>query len=308
MKTLHITIIALLSITLLSSSVVYANPDLIAELEAKIAELEAKITELQEDKQNKNDRIAELRDKLKAKTNQTENQDTKLQAKLDKKNAVIAELEETIDNKDAKIKHLKEKVDRKIDNKNQKLDAMKAQMGEASNAEQIGTWDLLTVYSQHDYENISTILDHVKIEIWDHHYKYDDDNDFIPDIIFSNTTTFHYNTDGYYRDGLDLCFNDNVNATLHILKTDSLSHSPFDTHVNWTLVGEYDLEWVRYGNWGDNCFVESDPIELPVGHIWWFISDGHNQMDLESTNGFGIADKIQRSDMITKLPKYVTIP
>ncbi len=170
MKTFNITIIALLSITLLSSSVAYADSHeedmrmngpiqnstgsvtddmmeewpiviqlraMIAELEAKIAELQedkqkknAKIAELQEDKQKKNAKIAELRDKLKAKTSQTENQDVKLQDKLDRKNAKNAELEDALDNKDAKIDHLKEKVDRKIDNKNEKLDAMKAQMSE----------------------------------------------------------------------------------------------------------------------------------------------------------------------------------
>ena len=136
MKTLHITVIVLLSITLLSSSVAYANPDLIAELEAKIAELEAKINELKEDKQNKNAKIDELRDKLKSKNNQTENQDAKLQAKLDKKNAKIAELETALDNKDAKIKHLKEKVDRKIANKQEKVGAMKVQMGEMMTEDQ----------------------------------------------------------------------------------------------------------------------------------------------------------------------------
>ena len=152
MKTLQITIVALLSITLLSSSVAYAEDmmedgpiqnstnhvyedmtddnetmeewPIVIQLRAMIAELEAKIAELQEDKQNKNAKIAELRDKLKAKNNQAENQDAKLQAKLDKKNAKIAELEEIIDNKDAKITHLKEKVDRKIANKQEKVGAM----------------------------------------------------------------------------------------------------------------------------------------------------------------------------------------
>ena len=159
MKTLNITIIVLLSITLLSSSVVYAEDmmddkpiqngtspvndgmmtednetmeewPIVVQLRAMIAELEAKIAELQEDKQKKNAKIAELRDKLKVKTSQTENQDVKLQDKLDRKNAKIAELEAALDNKDAKIDHLKEKVDRKIDNKNEKLGAMKAQMNE----------------------------------------------------------------------------------------------------------------------------------------------------------------------------------
>ena len=157
MKTLHITIIALLSITLLSSSVVYAEDmmedgpiqnstnhvyedmtddnetmeewPIVIQLRAMIAELEAKITELQEDKQNKNAKIAELRDKLKAKTNQSENQDVKLQDKLDRKNAKIAELETALDNKDAKIKHLKEKVDRKIANKQEKVGAMDEKLG-----------------------------------------------------------------------------------------------------------------------------------------------------------------------------------
>ena len=152
MKTLQITIIALLSITLLSSSVVYAEDmmddkpiqnstspvyedmtddnetmeewPIVVQLRAMIAELEAKIAELQEDKQKKNAKIAELRDKLKAKTNQSENQDVKLQDKLEKKNAKIAELEDVIENKDAKIDHLKEKVDRKIDNKQEKVGAM----------------------------------------------------------------------------------------------------------------------------------------------------------------------------------------
>ena len=124
MKTLHITIIALLSVTLLSSGLVYADPEIIAQLEAKIQELTDKL-------QNKNAKIDELRDKLKVKTNDIE----KLENRLDRKNAKNAELEDALDNKDAKIKHLKEKVDRKIDNKNQKLDAMKTQMGEMQSSE-----------------------------------------------------------------------------------------------------------------------------------------------------------------------------
>ena len=144
MKTLHITIVALLSITLLSSSVVYANPDLIAQLEAKIAELEAKITELKEDKQNKNAKIAELRDKLKTKNSQAENQDVKLEAKLEKKNAKIAELEEIIDNKNAKIDHLKEKVDRKIDNKNEKVGALNEKMSDMKDEMRI--WESTSDY------------------------------------------------------------------------------------------------------------------------------------------------------------------
>ena len=164
MKTLHITVIALLSITLLSSSVVYAEEmtedgpiqnstnhvyedmtddnetmeewPIVVQLRAMIAELEAKIAELKEDKQNKNAKIAELRDKLKAKTNQTENQDEKLEAKLEKKNAKIAELEAALDNKDAKIQHLKEKVDRKIANKQEKVGTMKGQMDEMMTEDQ----------------------------------------------------------------------------------------------------------------------------------------------------------------------------
>ena len=129
MKTLQITIIALLSVTLLSGGLVYANPDLVAQLEAKIAELEAKIQEYKDKLQNKNAKIDELRDKLKVKTNDIE----KLENRLDRKNAKNVELEETIETKNAKITHLKEKVDRKIDNKNQKLDAMKVQMSEMIN-------------------------------------------------------------------------------------------------------------------------------------------------------------------------------
>ena len=155
MKTLHITIIALLSITLLSSGIVYAEDmtehmtekdqiqnstnsfneemeewPIVVQLRAMIAELEAKIAELQEDKQKKNAKIAELRDKLKAKNNQAENQDEKLEAKLEKKNAKIAELETALDNKDAKIAHLKEKVDRKIANKHEKVGALNEKMSD----------------------------------------------------------------------------------------------------------------------------------------------------------------------------------
>ena len=124
-KTLHITIIALLSVTLLSGGLVYADPQIIAQLEAKIAELEAKINELKEDKQNKNAKIDELRDKLKAKNNQTENQDVKLQAKLENKNAKIDRLE----NKIVKLEEIIDRKDSKIDRKDTNVDKKKEKLG-----------------------------------------------------------------------------------------------------------------------------------------------------------------------------------
>ena len=160
MKTLNITIIVLLSITLLSSSVVYAEDmmddkpiqngtspvndgmmtednetmeewpivvqlrAIIAELEATITGLETKITELKEDKQNKNAKITELRDKLKAKNNQDENQDVKLQAKLDKKDAKIDRLE----NKIVKLEEIIDRKDSKIDRKDTNIDNKKEKL------------------------------------------------------------------------------------------------------------------------------------------------------------------------------------
>ena len=160
MQTLQITIIAILSITLLSSSVVYAEDmmedgpiqnstspvyedmtddnetmeewpiviqlrAMIAELEATITGLETKITELREDKQNKNAKIAELRDKLKAKNNQTENQDVKLQTKLENKNAKIDRLEDKI----VKLEKIIDRKDSKIDRKDTNVDNKKEKIG-----------------------------------------------------------------------------------------------------------------------------------------------------------------------------------
>ena len=183
MKTLHITIIALLSITLLSSSVAYANPDLIAELEAKIAELEATITgletnvtELKEDKQNKNAKFDKLKDRL-------ENKIAELESKVDNKNTKIAEFEEIVETKDAKIDHLKEKVDRKIANKQEKVgiaqDDLNAQSSEIESLKatlQNQTAIIESMKTQMsemtDYEtdwiHVETILNNMKLE-WDQH-------------------------------------------------------------------------------------------------------------------------------------------
>ena len=142
MKTLQITLIALLSVTLLSSGIVYADPEIIAQLEAKIAELEAKIVELKEDKQKKNAQIDELRDKLKTKTKQIDNlndrldnQKAKFETKLDKKDVKIDKLENKIVKLEDIIDRKNSKIDRKdtnIDNKKEKLAIMQSQLDSKS--------------------------------------------------------------------------------------------------------------------------------------------------------------------------------
>ena len=131
MTTLQITIIVLLSITLLSSSVAYANPDLIAQLEIKIAELEAKINELKEDKQKKNAQISKQADKIAELKEEKQNKNAiidKKDAKIDQLENKIVKLEDIIDRKNNKL----DRRDASIENKNEKLDDMKAQLNSTS--------------------------------------------------------------------------------------------------------------------------------------------------------------------------------
>ena len=127
MKTLQITLIAVISVTLLSSGIVYADPEIIAQLQQKIAELEVTITglettvaDLKEDKQAKNDRMDVLRDKLKFKTQDIE----KLEAKIDRKIAKIDQLESKTDTLENQIADLKNSQTKKM---NQLLKQLKAQ-------------------------------------------------------------------------------------------------------------------------------------------------------------------------------------
>ena len=119
MKTLHLAIVVVLAVTLLSSSVVYANPDIIAQLEAKITELENKIKNKEAKIDAKKQKVNELKSQLEVKTKNLE----EVTAKLDQKNRKIDRLEN-------KIEEFREKLDRKntkLDNKQDKIDYLKIQ-------------------------------------------------------------------------------------------------------------------------------------------------------------------------------------